>query len=92
MAELEAGRVDSAYKSASIPFRDSMRLEPFRAKVATFPALTTPGTRTMIGSRINNGTRGIVQFSVVSPPNSAVVTLSLILDYGDWKVDGFSIP
>jgi hypothetical protein len=93
--DLGAQRVDAAYARTSKAFQQTQSQDQFRAWVKRYPALTTFTSKSYSGLNLYQqpgGTQGIVKVTLLGPQNSLSLTLILVKQDEQWKVNNISVP
>ncbi len=93
--ELAGKRVDQAYQSASLAYKQANSLEEFRTLVAKYPALTSGSSPQLAGMQVLQQPgvkKAAIKENVSGGGTTTGCTLTLVLEGAVWKVEGFTVP
>ncbi len=92
--QLASGQVKEAYALTSKKFQEKQTLEDFKTIVQRYPGLTTPGQHAISSYNVAqtpDGPEANIQESISSSKGSHVVSLTLVKEDGQWKVDSMTV-
>ncbi len=92
LTELSSNRVDQAYESASIQFKQTVTREKFNEFLAAYPVVTKVKTPSFNSFSIENNTLATVSGTVTATDGQvSPITLQLVNENNEWRVLNFDL-